>query len=170
LRNWTWGQLLFENTEQWITWLGGWCALEFELQNMWASTVWKHIVDCWMSEMHTFSMTPGKSARLGCRTKQILIHLSTFKKMKFQKCRHSIAVQDWLASFLLHHKKPKQIPSSWGKYRKQISFCLLGFSHKMSYFFWPWKDLLFWPKTDYIRGGNFGILELRSHFNCRHKA
>ena len=50
---WTYGQLLFENTEQWITWLGN-CASKYELQKIWAWTVWKHIMDCLVSEMHTW--------------------------------------------------------------------------------------------------------------------
>jgi len=67
---------------------------------------------------------------------------------KFEKCRHSIAVQDWLASFLLHHKKPKQIPWRF----TVLAFCPLGFSHKMSYFFLLWKDLLFGQKQSTIEG------------------
>lgn len=136
---WTCGQLLFENTEQWITWLGN-CASEYELQKIWA--VWKHITDWSVPDAHmTYcSMTSGKVLK---------------RAPKFEKCRHSIAVQDWLASFLLHHKKHKQIPGWF----TVLAFCHLGFSHKMSYFFWPWKDLLFGQKRSTLEGR---IKEFRS--------
>jgi len=124
------------------TWLGN-CASEYELQKNMSIDSLKAYYGLWsVRDAHVTycSMTSGKVLK---------------RAPKFEKFRHSIAVQDWLASFLLHHKKHKQIPWRF----TVLPFCPLGFSHKMSYFFWPWKDLLFDQIQSTLEGAirNFGV-------------
>jgi len=105
--------------------------------NLWSTTFWKYwavdhlawklCVRIWTADSMSIDSLKAYYGLCIVRDAHMTYCSMTSGKVlkrvpKFEKCRHSIAVQDWLASFLLHHKKHKQIP-----WFTVLAFCHLGF-------------------------------------------